>query len=126
VPYRLWMRGKAIANSYENDSVFVQFSGSVGANGAPTYRIGTTSATAVILEDSTNAAISGWGWADNGYGAGVLGPEIYFATHGPQTIRIQTREDGLGIDQLVLSANRYRASAPGAMRDDHTILSPSP
>jgi phosphatidylserine/phosphatidylglycerophosphate/cardiolipin synthase-like enzyme len=126
VPYRLWMRGKAIANSYENDSVFVQFSGSVGANGAPTYRIGTTSATAVILEDSTNAAISGWGWADNGYGAGVLGPEIYFATHGPQTIRIQTREDGLGIDQLVLSVNRYRASAPGAMRDDHTILSPSP
>ena len=28
---------------------------------------------------------------------------MYFATTGPQTIRIQRREDGISIDQIVLS-----------------------
>jgi hypothetical protein len=126
IPYRLWVRGKAIGNSYENDSVWVQFSGSVTANGTPTYRIGSTSATAVILEEATNAPMSGWGWADNGYGPGVLGPEIYFASDGSQTIRVQGREDGLGIDQVVLSSGRYLTASPGATTDDETILAATP
>jgi hypothetical protein len=121
-PYRLWIRGKAVSNSYENDSVWVQFSGSVTAGSAPTYRIGTASATPVILEDSTHATMAGWGWADNGYGAGVLGPEIYFATDGTQIMRIQTREDGLGIDQIVLSSDRYLTASPGSMSGDDVIL----
>src|SRR5687768_15537454 len=33
IPYRLWMRGKADNNSTNNDSVSVQFSGSVDASG---------------------------------------------------------------------------------------------
>ncbi len=32
-PYRLWIRGKAISNNWGNDSVFVQFSGSLTAAG---------------------------------------------------------------------------------------------
>ncbi len=32
-----------------------------------------------------------------------MGPVVYFDDTGPQTIRIQTREDGLSIDQIVLS-----------------------
>ena len=92
--YRLWMRGKAQNNSWANDSVFVQFSNSVDADGAPITRIGTTSATVINLEEDTNAGVSGWGWQDNGWGANVLGPLIYFAKVGPQTIRVQTREDG--------------------------------
>ena len=43
-PYHLWIRGKAQDNSPYNDSVFVQFSGSVTSSGSATYRIGTTSA----------------------------------------------------------------------------------
>jgi hypothetical protein len=125
-PYRLWIRGKAISNSYENDSVYVQFSGSVTSGGAPTWRIGTTSATTVMIEDATNATISGWGWADNGYGAGVLGPVVYFATSGPQTIRVQTREDGLGIDQVVLSSVYYPTTSPGSINNDSTILTQTP
>ena len=41
---------------------------------------------------------------------------------GPQTIRVQVREDGLSIDQIVLSADRYLAVAPGAARNDTTIV----
>ena len=125
-PYRLWIRGKAASNSYQNDSVWVQFSGSVTAGGAPAYRIGTASATPVLIEDSTNATMAGWGWADNGYGAGVLGPEIYFATDGPQIMRVQTREDGLGIDQIVLSSARYITASPGSMTGDDVILAATP
>ena len=36
--------------------------------------------------------------------AGVAGGDIRFATTGLHTIRVQVREDGFGIDQIVLSA----------------------
>jgi hypothetical protein len=124
-PYRLWIRGKATANSWANDSVYVQFDNSVTGSGTPIYRIGTTSATTYTLEDCISCGVSGWGWQDNGFGAGVLGPAIYFASSGPQRIRIQAREDGLGIDQVVLSADQYLMSAPGALKNDATIL-PAP
>jgi hypothetical protein len=121
-PYRLWMRGRADPNSWANDSVFLQFSGSVNAAGAPAYRIGTTDSTTVNLEDATNAGVQGWGWQDNGWGPGVLGPLVSFETTGTQTVRIQTREDGFRFDQLVLSSARYLTSAPGPLKNDTTIL----
>ena len=40
--YRLWMRGRAENDAWANDSVYVQFSGSVTATGVPVNRIGTT------------------------------------------------------------------------------------
>jgi hypothetical protein len=121
-PYRLWLRGKALNSYWGNDSVFVQFSGSVTASGAPVYRIGTTDATVVNLEDCSGCGISGWGWQDNGWGAGVFGPLVYFNSTGTHTLRIQSREDGLAIDHVVLSAVRYLNSSPGALRNDATIL----
>jgi PKD repeat protein len=121
-PYRLWMRGKADRNVYSNDSAYVQFSGSVTSGGAPTFRIGSPSATTYNLEDCGGCGLSGWGWQDNGYGPGVLGPLIYFATSGPQTLRIQIREDGLSIDQVILSPAAYLTRAPGATKDDGTIV----
>jgi beta-lactam-binding protein with PASTA domain/regulation of enolase protein 1 (concanavalin A-like superfamily) len=47
---------------------------------------------------------------------------VYFATSGPQRIRIQPREDGIAIDQIVLSSLEYMNRPPGALKDDHTIL----
>ena len=120
--YRLWIRGRADRNDYLNDSAYVQFSGSVTSGGTATYRIGTASATTYVLEDCSGCTLSGWGWQDNGYGTGVLGPLIYFATSGPQTIRIQGREDGLSIDQIVLSQQRFITTAPGAVINDATIV----
>jgi acid phosphatase len=120
--YRLWIRGKAEKNHYGNDSVYFQFSQSVTATGSPIYRIGTTSATAFVVEDCSGCALSGWGWNDNGYGAGVLGDLIYFEKSGQQTVRVQGREDGIYIDQIVLSSERHLTGAPGALRSDSTIL----
>jgi hypothetical protein len=122
VPYRLWIRGKAASNSWGNDSVFVQFSDSVNGSGTAVYRIGTTSSTTVTIEDCSGCGLSGWGWNDNGFGTGVLGPVIYFAASGTQRIRVQMREDGLSVDQIVLSRGTYLQSAPGATKNDGTIL----
>jgi endonuclease/exonuclease/phosphatase family metal-dependent hydrolase len=119
--YRLWIRGKAQNDSWQNDSTFVQFSGSLDATGAPAFRIGTTAATVVSIEDASGAGVSGWGWQDNGYGTAVLGPAIYF-DGTPQMLRVQVREDGLSIDQIVLSPVTYATVAPGAGKNDTTVL----
>ena len=124
-PYRLWLRGRAQANSYNNDSVYVQFSGSVTSTGAPINRIQTAEAVPVVLEDCSGCGLAGWGWQDNGFGAGVLGPAMYF-TAGAQTMRIQTREDGMSIDQVVLSPDTYLTTNPETTKSDATILSRTP
>jgi Beta-propeller repeat len=120
--YRLWVRGIAAGNSYNNDSVYAQFSDSIDAAGHPLWRIGSSSATSVILEDCTGCGVHGWGWNDNGYGAGVLGAVVRFAATGHHTLRFQAREDGLSIDQVVLSSVQYLGSAPGLARDDTRVL----
>lgn len=120
-PYRLWVRGRAAQNFFGNDSVFVQFSGSVTENGVSINRIQTTEAVPLVIEDCQGCGVAGWGWQDNGYGLGVLGPLMYF-TAGPQTIRIQGREDGISIDQIVLSPDTYLTRSPGATKNDATIL----
>jgi hypothetical protein len=126
VPYHLWVHGRADGDDPYNDSVFVQFSGSVDQSGAPVFRIGTTDATPVVLEDCGGCGVSAWGWQDNGYGTGVLGPTIAFERSGRQTIRIQRREDGISIDQIVLSPVTYLTTSPGAPKNDGRILPPTP
>ena len=123
VPYRLWIRGSAQSNSYNNDSVYVQFSDSVTSASAPAWRIGTTSSQSVTIEESSSAGLSGWGWADNAIGGD--GVKIYFAGSGAHTIRIQRREDGISIDQIILSRERFAATAPGFAKNDGTIYAPS-
>jgi hypothetical protein len=120
VPYRLWIRMRAAGDSYTNDSIYVQFSGSVSQAGSPVTRIGSSDALGVILEDGTAAGVQGWGWADAAYG--TLAPPIYFNQDGLQTIRIQQREDGARIDQVVISANAFFDSAPGAGKADTTLV----
>jgi hypothetical protein len=120
VPYHLWVRSRALDDYYGNDSVMVQFSDAVDANGAAIWRIGTNSATNVILEDCGGCGEQGWGWTDNAYGA--FAAPIYFARSGPQTIRVLRREDGISIDQIVLSAGRFFNAAPGSATHDTTIV----
>lgn len=119
-PYHLWIRGKADYNSWANDSVYLQFSHSLDAYGSAVYRIGTASGMMVSVERCSGCGLSEWGWEDNGWGG--LGSDIYFAASGPQTLRVQRREDGISIDQIVLSSSAYRSSAPGGGGDDWTIL----
>jgi endonuclease/exonuclease/phosphatase family metal-dependent hydrolase len=125
VPYRLWLHGKAENNYWGNDSVFVQFDKSVTASRTAIYRIGTTSASAVNLEDCNGCGLSGWRWQDNGWGVGVLGPLVYFSTTGTQTMRVQTREDGLSIDQIILSPAEHLSTAPTSL-ETPTNVAPAP
>jgi len=125
VPYHFWMRARAENNSYYNDSVYVQFSDSVDQNGSAVYRIGTTSAADPNLEDCSGCGLSGWGWQDNGWGVGVMGPDIYFANSGTHTMRVQVREDGIYLDQLMLSPSRFLTTSPGALKNDTNIYAES-
>jgi hypothetical protein len=122
IDYHLWLRGTAQNNYWGNDSVFVQFNDSVDASAQPTLRVGTTSGAAVNLEDCSGCGDYDWGWQDNGYGKGIMGPNVRFATSGLHTIRVQVREDGFSIDQIVLSAKTDIAASPGLLKDDRTIL----
>lgn len=124
--YRLWIRGQAENNALANDSVYVQFSGSVDAAGAPLYRIGSKAVTTITMQYCSKVACtpSGWGWRDNSTSSSA-GALVAFAKSGPQTIRIQPREDGLSIDQIVLSPSTYLSVAPGPMQNDTTIMAES-
>jgi hypothetical protein len=120
VSYHLWLRMKADGNSYQNDSVWVQFSDSIDAGGNPVWRIHSTDGTPVSLEDCSGCGDQGWGWNDNGYG--TPGTPVIFATSGWHTIRIQQREDGIAIDQIVLSSSKWANTAPGANKNDETAV----
>lgn len=60
------------------------------------------------------------GRADDSYNG--IGSTIYFATTGTQTIRVQAREDGLSLDQVVPSSAAHATTAPGATKDDTVIV----
>ena len=119
--YHVWVRMRVDANSLSNDSVHVQFSDSLTSASAPTARIGTSSSLEVVLQNgSTGPAPHAWGWSDNGWGA--PGEHVYFATTGTHTLRVQQREDGAIIDQIVISPDSFLTSPPGWRLDDVTIL----
>lgn len=120
-PYTLWLRLKALGDSKWNDAVWVQFSGA-HAGGGPIYMTNTTSGLLVNLAtDSTASSLNNWGW-DNG--AYWLSQETTFTFPGggTQTLRIQVREDGVELDQIVLSPTTYLESPPGGPTNDSTIV----
>lgn len=121
VRYRFWLRMKALNNDKFNDSVYVQFSGAVDGGGSPRYRIGTTQGLNVNQATCGDCPPTGWGWQNRGYWEIDTG-EIWFATSGAQTVRIQIREDGAAFDQIILSPQRFVDSAPGPPVNDATIV----
>ena len=126
--YKLWIRLKAEGNSPFNDSVFVQFNDAVDGSGAPVAPIGTTSALAVNLEECSGCGLSGWGWRDEAWGSrgAVSTTTLRFPQRSDgrlwHIMRIQTREDGVMIDQIVLSSTKYKTTRPGAVKNDTIIL----
>ncbi|MCU1385943.1 MAG: hypothetical protein JWL71_4640 [Acidobacteria bacterium] len=120
-PYHVWVRMKAEADSFANDSAHIQFSDSVTSANASTQRIGTTSSAEFVLQNgSAGPPVHGWGWTDNGWGA--PGDPVYFAATGTHTLRIQQREDGAMVDQIVLSPSTYFTNPPGGRTNDTKIL----
>ena len=121
--YRVWVRLRAGSNSKWNDSIWVQFSDAL-VNGHAAYRIGTTHALLVNLERCSGCGVAGWGWHNSGYWL-PQPTTVSFAKSGTQTLRVQIREDGVEIDQVVLSASKYKSVAPGSLTNDATILAKS-
>jgi hypothetical protein len=124
--YKLWVRLKADGNSWSNDSIWLQFTNAVDSAGR-SIAPGTTAGIEVNLEECSGCGVSGWGWRDEAWGqrdlVGTL--TVRFTQSGWQRLRIQTREDGVSVDQVVLSAETYRTTRPGATKNDTRILPPS-
>src|SRR5438093_1455171 len=120
-PYHVWLRLRASANSKYNDSVWVQFSDSLDPNGSVIYRVSSTSALLVNLERCSGCGDSGWGWQDGTYWLPQT-TTVQFVASGAHTIRVQTREDGVHVDQIVLSASTYLTTAPGQSTNDATVV----
>jgi regulation of enolase protein 1 (concanavalin A-like superfamily) len=121
IPYHLWIRMRAQGDATWNDSIHVQFNDSLDAAGSAVMRIGTTGSAEVVLQNGDNGgAPQGYGWADNGWN--TMGPNVYFATSGTHTVRIQQREDGAIVDEVVLSPGKYLCGPPGSRLSDMTIL----
>ncbi len=121
VAYRVWLRLRGAADSKYNESVWVQWSDAVTSSGAALWRVGSTSGLLVNLEDCRGCGVSGWGWQDNAYWLGTSSI-VRFAASGTHTIRVQTREDGVDVDQIVLSPSTYLNSSPGLLKNDTTIV----
>ena len=131
VAYTLWFRVKAAANSKLNDSFYAQFNDAL-SGGSPIYQLNTTNGLVVNLAtDTTASSLSNWGWVNGAYWLNQTAT-VTFASSGAHTLRIQTREDGVQFDQIVLSPSQYFnsgascptscAGAPGPVNNDSTIV----
>jgi regulation of enolase protein 1 (concanavalin A-like superfamily) len=119
-PYTVWLRMKAASNDKYNDSAWVQFSDAL-VDGAKAYPIGSATGLMVNLENCSNCGVSGWGWQNTAYWLSQA-TTVSFASSGTHTLRLQVREDGVQVDQIVLSPRKYSSAAPGAVKNDTTIV----
>ena len=87
----------------------------------PCTGVGTTNALTVNLENCSGCGVLGWGWQDNAWWL-AQSVVVKFPSTGSHTIRVQTREDGVQIDQIVLSDAKYLSAAPGGLKSDTTVV----
>ena len=121
VQYRIWVRARATGDSKWNDSVWLQFTDSLDSSGNAVYRTGTAQAMLINLEACNGCGEGSWGWSGGAWW--VSQPvSVQFPSTGSRSIRVQTREDGIDIDQIVLSSSTYLHSAPGSTTYDATIV----
>jgi hypothetical protein len=125
VPYRVWLRVRALNNSKFNDSLWVQFSDAL-SGGTPVYTLNSTSGLLINLAtDGSSKTLNGWGWSSGAYWLTQSNP-ITFASGGTHTLRIQVREDGVEFDQIVISPTTYLSASPGRATNDTTIVPATP
>jgi hypothetical protein len=112
--------GVAAIDRSPSGSVWVQFS-DPRSRGSRVYALRSTSGLLVNLEPCNGCGVSDWGWQK---GASWLrqATSVTFAASGRHIIRVQVREDGAPIDQIVLSPSRYLRTPPGTARVDTTIV----
>ena len=74
-----------------------------------------------LATDSAATSVNGLGWQNTAYWLSQP-TTVGFANSGTHTLRIQVREDGVQLDQIVLSPNRFKTSPPGTITNDATIV----
>lgn len=119
--YRVWVRLRALSNNKNNDSLYAQFSDAVTTGGQAVYRIGTTNSLTLNVATGNNGKMNGWAWVDDAYWLSQQST-IAFTGSGAHTLRLQTREDGIQVDQIVLSPVTYMTRSPGQRSGDSTII----
>jgi hypothetical protein len=119
--YKLWIRLKAERNFWGNDSVWVQFSGGqTGVRDRHNRRAcGEPGGMPALRPVGVGLGRRGWGAVNQN------GTTLRFPAGGPQRLRIQTREDGVAIDQIVLSSRNYKTTRPGTAKNNTVILQPA-
>jgi hypothetical protein len=89
--YHVWVRARAAGNSKYNDSVYLQFSDAIDANGAALFATGTRNGLVVNLAtESTGGGLNGWGWQDGAYWLSQS-TTVRFASSGTHTASNSTR-----------------------------------
>jgi hypothetical protein len=117
--YHVWLRLLATNDSKWNDSVWVQFSdGVIPRTGSPAYPIGSTDALLVNLENCYGCGLSHWGFQDHAWW--LTQPAVISLPAGHHMIRIQVREDGAMLDEVILSPSRFMTTPPGPVKDSTT------
>src|SRR5438874_11269752 len=116
----MWLEVPGNGEPETDDSVWVQLSDAL-VNGVAAYPIGTTSGLLVNLENCSACGTSAWGWQNSSWWL-AQSSTFVFTTAGPHTLRIQVREDGVMLDQIVLSPMQYLATPPGPVVNDTTIV----
>src|SRR3970282_1114403 len=81
----------------------------------------TASGLLVNLETCTGCGMANWGWQDGAWWLSQA-TTVQFSSTGTRTLRIRTREDGVQVDQVVLSPTTYLAVRPGQLTNDSTIV----
>ncbi len=104
--------------------MWLQFSDARDSAGTPRFAIGSVDGLLINLENCKDCGHSGWGWQDRAYWLPQTSV-VQFQNSGTHRIRVQTREDGVEIDQIVLSAATYLTSAPGPVANDATLVQAS-
>ena len=102
-----------------NDSVYAR---SRAASMQPVRPHTASARTPRPYSSSRSVAAAVCRGGDGGQRLRRIGPLLYFASAGTQTIRVQGREDGVSIDQIVISPVTYLNTRPGLARNDATIL----
>jgi hypothetical protein len=94
------------------------------ATGTVTFTDQVTLQEIVLYAAAANVQMTGnWSRIADPTAAGVNKNGVLLRFQpGPQVIVIQTREDGVSVDQIVLSAEKYLTTRPGAAKNDPTIL----
>ena len=126
VPYRLWIRSRAQNDAWTNDSVFVQFSAAVDANGIQCSASARPQPRRSAWKIATGAASPAGAGPTTAMALACYGPLIYFAADGQQTVRVQGREDGMSSSVKSCSRRRNTSRArPGANEAGRHVLPPS-